>query len=96
MNDPLNLVDTDVPRLPRGVRLSPDRTRGGTVLLAPEKAVRLDDIGVAILTRVDGVASFGAIVSGLAADYNAPVDQIRSDVQRFLTSLRGRIYLELA
>lgn len=96
MSDPLELLDTDVPRLPRGVRLSADRVRGGTVLLAPEKAVRLDDIGVAILGRVDGVASFAEIVGGLAADYNAPLDQIRTDVQRFLTSLRGRIYLELA
>ncbi len=96
MSDPLNLKDADVPRLPRGVRLAPDRVRGGTVLLAPEKAVRLDDIGVAILGRVDGAASFGDVVSGLARDYNAPEDQIRTDVQKFLTSLRGRIYLELA
>ena len=94
--DPLSLSDADVPRLPRGVRIAPDRVRGGHVLLAPEKAVRLDAVGHAILSRIDGRTRFDELVSGLARDYAAPEDQIRADVQKFLIGLRARIYLELA
>jgi len=63
------------------------------VLLAPEKAVELDQIGVAILSRVNGDASFAEIIQDLAQTYNAPAEQIEEDVQRFLTGLRARLYL---
>ncbi len=89
----LDLAAEDVPYLPRGVRLTTDRVRGGTVLLAPEKAVTLDAIGEAILSRVTGAASFGEIVADLAATYDAPVDQIRGDVQTFMVGLRARVFL---
>ncbi|MDK3071890.1 pyrroloquinoline quinone biosynthesis peptide chaperone PqqD [Sedimentitalea sp. JM2-8] len=89
----LELAPTDRPFLPRGVRVQPDRVRGGMVLLAPEKAIRLDAIGEAILARVTGQASFDEIVDDLAQTYNAPRDQIGTDVQRFLVGLRARMYL---
>ncbi len=89
----LALAPSDRPYLPRGVRLHEDRVRGGSVLLAPEKAVALDEIGVAILSRVTGEARFAEIVGDLASTYAAPVDQIEEDVQRFLSGLRGRMYL---
>ncbi|MDQ2089696.1 pyrroloquinoline quinone biosynthesis peptide chaperone PqqD [Marimonas arenosa] len=89
----LALAPTDRPRLPRGVRLAQDRVRGGMVLLAPEKAIALDAIGEAILTRVTGDATFAEIVSDLADTYSAPRDQIESDVQAFLQSLRARVFL---
>ena len=87
------MAPTDRPYLPRGVRLHDDRVRGGKVLLAPEKAVALDDIGVAILLRVTGEVKFEDIVTDLAETYSAPAEQIEEDVQRFLTQLRGRMYL---
>ena len=83
----------DRPYLPRGVRLHEDRVRGHMVLLAPEKAIELDEIGVAILTRVTGEATFAQIVADLASTYHAPAEQIETDVQRFLTSLRARLYV---
>jgi pyrroloquinoline-quinone synthase len=43
-----------VPALPRGVRVHEDRVRGMTVLLAPERVVKLDAIGAAILAEADG------------------------------------------
>lgn len=89
----LALSPTDRPYLPRGVRIHADRVRGSTVLLAPEKAIELDDIGVAILSRVTGEATFGQIIDDLAATYNAPADQIAEDVQRFMVGLRARLYL---
>lgn len=89
----LELAPTDRPYLPRGVRMITDKVRGGTVLLCPEKAIALDAIGEAILSRVDGSASFKEIVAGLAAAYDAPAEQIAGDVQRFLAGLRARMYL---
>ena len=89
----LALAPSDVPYLPRGVRVQTDRVRGGQVLLAPEKAVALDEIGAAILSQVTGEISFAEIVRDLATTYAAPADQIEADVQRFLTGLRGRMYL---
>jgi len=89
----LELAPNERPYLPRGVRMHKDRVRGGVVLLAPEKAILLDDIGVAILSRVDGVRSFGEIIADLAQTFKAPVEQIETDVQRFLVGLRTRMYL---
>ncbi|MDJ0994045.1 MAG: pyrroloquinoline quinone biosynthesis peptide chaperone PqqD [Dinoroseobacter sp.] len=92
----LAIAPNDRPYLPRGVRLHKDKVRGGTVLLAPEKAVALDTIGEAILTRVTGDASFAEIVADLAATYNAPAEQIEGDVQNFLQGLRARVFLMVA
>ena len=80
----------DIPYLPRGVRLADDRVRGIRVLQAPERAMQLDPIGDAILSELDGIRSMGAIVSDLAARYNAPPDQIAGDVRDFLTGLIER------
>ncbi len=72
-----------------------DRVRDQVVLLAPEKAVALDPIGEAILTRVNGTDTLAQIVSDLAATFAAPEDQIMTDVQRFLMSLRARVFLKV-
>jgi coenzyme PQQ biosynthesis protein PqqD len=89
----LALAPEDRPYLPRGVRVVDDTVRGGRVLLGPEKAVALDVIGEAILSRVTGIASFDEIVGDLAATYNAPEAQISEDVQRFLIGLRARMFV---
>ncbi|AXX96680.1 pyrroloquinoline quinone biosynthesis peptide chaperone PqqD [Profundibacter amoris] len=89
----LDLNAADRPYLPRGVRMHKDRVRGGVVLLAPEKAILLDDIGVAILSRVDGERRFGEIIADLAQTFKAPAEQIETDVQQFLGGLRARMYL---
>ena len=91
----LTIAPHERPYLPRGVRLKRDHVRDQTVLLAPEKAVALDMIGEAILSRVNGVDSFDDIVSDLAITYNAPRDQIAGDVQAFLQGLRARVFLRV-
>ncbi|THD71731.1 pyrroloquinoline quinone biosynthesis peptide chaperone PqqD [Thalassobius vesicularis] len=91
----LHIAPHERPYLPRGVRLMRDKLRDQTVLLAPEKAVALDMVGEAILTRVNGVNSLDEIVTDLAQTYNAPRDQIAGDVQRFLQGLRARIFLRV-
>jgi pyrroloquinoline quinone biosynthesis protein D len=85
----------NIPVLPRGVRLHHDRVRDTWVLLAPERAITLDMIGHAILSEVDGERSFGQICKGLAAKYNAPVEQIAGDSAGFLGALRDRRFLEV-
>lgn len=84
-----------IPVIPRGVRLHEDKVRGLWVLLAPERTINLDPIGLAILQEVDGRRSFGALVALLAAKYDAPVDQITGDVAEFITGLTDRRILEL-
>ncbi|WP_299964099.1 pyrroloquinoline quinone biosynthesis peptide chaperone PqqD [uncultured Roseobacter sp.] len=86
---------TDIPALPRGVRLHHDRVRSAWVLLAPERAVTLDQVGHAILSEVDGTRSFGEITSALADRYSAPVDEIRKDSAEFLGALRNRRFLDV-
>ena len=85
----------EIPVIPRGVRLHEDKVRGLWVLLAPERTINLDPIGLAILQDVDGRRSFGALVKILAAKYDAPEDQIAGDVAEFITGLTDRRILEL-
>lgn len=84
-----------IPMIPRGVRLHEDKVRGGWVLLAPERTIKLDPIGLAILTEIDGACTFGDLVANLASKYQAPVDQITGDVSEFLSGLADRRFLEL-
>lgn len=93
---PAALADSAVPRLPRGVRLHHDRVRQTWVLLAPERVLKLDPVGLAVLERVDGAASFGAIVDALAAAYSAPRARIAEDAARFLDGLVARRMVDLA
>ncbi|MCR9088025.1 MAG: pyrroloquinoline quinone biosynthesis peptide chaperone PqqD [Rhodobacteraceae bacterium] len=89
------MLATEVPAIPRGVRLHFDRVRDAWVLLAPERAVTLDPIGHAILSEVDGRRSFGEIIKELAAKYNAPADQIQADSGGFLDALCNRRFLDV-
>lgn len=89
------LDDADIPALLRGVRLHRDTVRDVWVLLAPERALVMNDIGSAILTEVDGARSFGEIVTRLAKRFNAPADKIRADASAFLESLITRVMAEV-
>lgn len=89
------LAPEAVPYLPRGVRLHFDGVRDAWVLLAPERAIRLDQIGHAILSRVDGERSFGAITRELSETFSAPEDQIARDSAGYLVALLDRRFLEL-
>lgn len=90
------MINTDIPSLPRGVRLHHDRVRDAWVLLAPERAITLDAVGHAILTEVDGTRSFAQIIGALAAKFNAPEAEIEKDSAGFLDALRARRFLDVA
>ena len=90
MSAEVTLPDDARPVLLRGVRTHWDGVRSTWVLLAPERALALDEIGAAILAETDGETTFGEIVARLAAKYNAPPEQIATDARRFLTGLIER------
>ena len=83
------------PRLPRGVRLKYDETRGEWLLLAPERVVKADAIAVEILKRCDGTATIGEIVDDLAAQFSAPRARIEADVRALLEELAAKRMVDL-
>ncbi|MEP1768845.1 MAG: pyrroloquinoline quinone biosynthesis peptide chaperone PqqD [Sulfitobacter sp.] len=91
-----DLKGAAIPSIPRGVRLHKDTVRDLWVLLAPERTINLDPIGLAIVQEIDGSRSFDALVAVLAAKYAAPPDQIAGDVAEFITGLADRRILELS
>jgi len=78
----------------RGVRPHFDKVRGVWLLLAPERALKLDDIGRAILEQVDGKRSFAEITKILADKYDAPVERIAGDARTYLSGLMARRFVE--
>ncbi|MEM0922073.1 MAG: pyrroloquinoline quinone biosynthesis peptide chaperone PqqD [Pseudomonadota bacterium] len=89
-----DLADSDVPYLPRGVRLKHCKVRQGWYLLAPERAVKLDQVAAAILGTLDGARSFTAVVDRLASDFNAPRGEIAKDAREFLIGMMNRRMVE--
>ena len=88
------IVDgNSTPGLPRHVRLKEDKLRGGWVILAPERVLILDEISLEILRRCDGEATVDATCDALAAEFNAPQDEIRKDVIDVLQDLADKGFL---
>ncbi len=84
-----------IPYLPRGVRLHHCEVRGAWLLLAPERAVKLDTVAAAILQSIDGARSLASIVDHLAEAFQSTDQQIAADVQQFLTDLINRRMIEI-
>jgi len=95
MTGPAPTIAPDLcPVLPRGVRTKFDSVRQIWVLLAPERAIKLDQAGVAVLAEVDGRRNFAEIVDALARKFDAPPQQIARDAGTFLADLAERRMLE--
>ncbi len=84
MSERTLIAEASVPAFPRGVRLKHDEARSRWVILAPERMFVLDDIGLAIMQRVDGETAVDRIVDHLADNFQAPRDQILGDVLAML------------
>lgn len=95
MSDAPVIADEVKPRLPRGVRLKHDDTRGEWLLLAPERVVKTDAIAVEILKRCDGVATLGEIVDGLAEQFKAERGRVAADVRGLLSELAAKRMVDL-
>jgi pyrroloquinoline quinone biosynthesis protein D len=65
------------------------------MLLAPERTLKLDAVGAAILAEVDGEKDMDQVVDALVARFKAPREQIARDVMAFLSSLRDRRMLDM-
>lgn len=88
------LADNAVPFLPRGVRVRHCQVRQGWYLLAPERAVKLDQVATAVLGTLDGERDFNGVVDKLASDFNAPREQIATDARAFLIDMMNRRMVE--
>ncbi|WP_376767786.1 pyrroloquinoline quinone biosynthesis peptide chaperone PqqD [Segnochrobactrum spirostomi] len=88
------LVASDVPKLPRGVRLQADAARGRPVLLAPERAFELDEPAAHVLALVDGKRTIGDIVAALAVTFDAAPSEIEPDVIAMLEDLVAKRVVE--
>lgn len=88
------MIASDVPKLPRGVRLHHDQARDGWTVLGPERVIETDPIGAEILRRCDG-RSLAAIVDDLAAAFAADRALVEADVVRFLDDLAEKRMLEV-
>ncbi|PIP97586.1 MAG: pyrroloquinoline quinone biosynthesis peptide chaperone PqqD [Rhodobacterales bacterium CG18_big_fil_WC_8_21_14_2_50_71_9] len=89
------LADTDTPFLPRGVRLRWCPVRAAWFLLGPERALKLDASGAAILKALDGRRSLEDVARALAATFAAPPERIATDARKFLTALINRRLVEV-
>lgn len=95
MNEDAAPAGASRPRLPRGVRLKLDETRGEWLLLAPERVVKADAIAVEILKRCDGTATFDAIVDDLASQFSADRARVETDVRALLDELAAKRMVDL-
>lgn len=84
------LDGSSIPKLARGHRLREDKVRGRWVILAPERLFEPDEIAVEVLKLVDGARTLDAIVTTLAAKYDAPREAISADVIAMLAELQER------
>lgn len=81
--------------LARGVRLREDMVRNQTVLLAPERAIALDEIAVAIMKEIDGHRNLDRIADDLSRRFEAPKEQVLRDIIPFIREFINRRTLEV-
>jgi pyrroloquinoline quinone biosynthesis protein D len=55
----------------------------------------LDEVGHAVLSRVDGRTEIEALVASLAADFEASVEEVGPDVREFLEGLARERLVDL-
>lgn len=82
------------PRLPRGVRLRRDEVRDTWMLLAPERAFRIDEVAAAVVELCDGTRDVRAIAATLAERYAADPNEVETDVAAMLGDLAAKRVLE--
>lgn len=84
-----------IPSLAPGVRLREDSTRGGWVLLAPERVLTTNATAVEVLRLCDGARPLGAIVDALAEKFGGDRDRIAQDVRVLLADLAAKQMVRL-
>lgn len=83
------------PALAKRARMRFDKTRDSHVLLLPERVVMLSESAAEILGLCDGERSVADLVTELKLRYEeAPLDELRADVDEFLREAVERKWLE--
>ena len=83
------------PSLPGHVRIQFDPLRQAFAVLAPEKVFWPNEISLDILRRCDGRSTVDAIVADLASDYDAPAEDVKTDVTDFLQEWSDKLLVRL-
>ncbi|MEM6906857.1 MAG: pyrroloquinoline quinone biosynthesis peptide chaperone PqqD [Pseudomonadota bacterium] len=91
----MRLDPSDIPVLPRGVRLKHCEIRGAWFLLGPERALKLNPVARAVLMEVDGAQDFSFIINRLDLRFDVGSEQIAADVGAFLEDLIARRLVDL-
>jgi len=89
----LQLDEARPATLPAWVRLRFDKVRDRWVLLAPERVLFPCATSVEIINRLPEAATLGALIDGLAAEYEAPREAIAADVNAMLADLAAQGFL---
>ncbi|MCG5242658.1 pyrroloquinoline quinone biosynthesis peptide chaperone PqqD [Azospirillum doebereinerae] len=87
------IAETDRVRLAPGVMLRHDRLRDQWMLMAPERLLVLDELALAVVRAGTGGDAVEIAIDRLAAEYDAPREEISADVLELLTDLRNKGYL---
>jgi pyrroloquinoline quinone biosynthesis protein D len=77
----------------RGVKLRHDRTRGVTLLMAPDRGLVLSPTTLAILELCDGTRDVDAMARLLSDRFAAPAEIIARDVRAALRRLAESGYV---
>jgi pyrroloquinoline quinone biosynthesis protein D len=78
------------PELPRHIKLRHDPGRGRWIILAPERVFNPDETAVAVLKLCDGQRSVSEIAEALSREYQAPLEEITTDITAMLQDLADK------
>jgi pyrroloquinoline quinone biosynthesis protein D len=95
MSERALLTEQSVPKLARHAKLRFDQARSQWIINAPERVFELDETAAEVLQRLDGERSLGDVAEALAAEFDAPRDDILSDVLEMLQPLLDKGMLRL-
>ncbi|GAA4250472.1 pyrroloquinoline quinone biosynthesis peptide chaperone PqqD [Azospirillum formosense] len=87
--------EEDRVRLAPGVMLRQDRVRGHWQLLGPERVLILDEVALEVVRTVTAQppATVGAAIATLAAQFDAPREEIAADVLEVLGDMIAKGFL---
>lgn len=84
-----------IPKLADKIRLHYDGAREQWVLLAPERVLQLVGPAADIIRHCDGAKTVEELVAIMSAEYNAPDEEIQSDILEMLQSLLDKRFLQI-
>jgi pyrroloquinoline quinone biosynthesis protein D len=76
--------------IPAYIKLRHDAGRGKWLILAPERIFEPDETAVEVLKLCDGQRTVADIADVLAKEYNAPQNEILSDIVAMLQDLADK------